>query len=411
MSEDSQSEKEPPLLQTPRSKTVAYVDSKESMTELLSALAQSDLPISVDAERASGFKYSQRAYLLQIRTSDDSIWLVDTFAISPDNDAEDFRELAAAIGSRTWIFHAASQDLPCVRALGLEPTQIVDTELGARILGLPKVGLGAITEQFVGFRLAKEHSAVDWSKRPLDPGWLNYAALDVDVLPDLWTAIENELTHSDKLEIALQEFEHVLKAKPKPAKEERWRSLSGLHSIKDRQKLAIAKALWQAREELAVKLDVSPGRLVPDSSLTWLASSDLRSKSELAGSKEFHGRATRTYLDTWWASYSHGQKTRDLPELKPKREGIPNHRIWPSKFPEAADRLDRARSELAKISQELNIPVENVLNPEALRVACFNSENVENEFAFGQSLRSQSVREWQIQAVTQRLFAAIHAQK
>lgn len=411
MNQDSPSEKELPLLQKPRSKTVVYVDSKESMAELLSALAQSDLPISVDAERASGFKYSRRAYLLQIRTSDDSIWLIDTFAISPDNDPEDFKDLASAVSSRTWIFHAASQDLPCVRALGLEPAQIVDTELGARILGLPKVGLGAITEEFIGFRLAKEHSAVDWSRRPLDPSWLNYAALDVDVLPDLWAAIENELVLTEKLDIARQEFDHVLRAKPKPAKEERWRSLSGLHAVKDRQKLAVAKALWEAREELAVKLDVSPGRLVPDASLTWLASSNLRSKSELAGSKEFHGRATRTYLDTWWSSYSQGQKSRELPELKPKREGIPNHRIWPSKFPEAAERLDRARSELAKISEELNIPIENVLNPEALRVACFNSENIESELAFGQSLRSQSVREWQIEAVTQRLFLAIHAQK
>jgi ribonuclease D len=368
-----------------------------------------DGPICVDAERASGFKYSQRAYLLQIATPDRQIWLIDTFALSPKLDTEIFSTLQDAIGTRTWIFHAASQDLPCVRELGLEPNRIVDTELGARLLGLAKVGLGSITETFLGFRLAKEHSAVDWSRRPLDPSWLNYAALDVDVLPDIWSAIEAELAAAEKTEIATQEFAHVLSNRSKATKTEKWRTLSGLHSVKDRQRLSAAKLLWEAREELAIKLDVSPGRLVPDSSITWLVSSSIKSKAELAATKEFHGRASRNYLDIWWDAYSKGLKARELPELRPKREGIPNHRTWPTKFPEAAARLDAARQQLDKIASELNLPVENLLAPDTLRALCFEPDNCSTLEVVEQFLVANKARAWQVAATSERLYQAIRS--
>ena len=51
-------------------------------------------------------------------------------------------ELNDAIRDEEWIFHAASQDLACLREVGLDPVRIFDTELGARLAGLPRVGLG-----------------------------------------------------------------------------------------------------------------------------------------------------------------------------------------------------------------------------------------------------------------------------
>src|SRR5665811_474404 len=87
-----------------------------------------------------------------------------------------------ALSGVEWILHAASQDLPCLSELGMWPDKLFDTELAARLSGLPRVGLAAVIENLLGLGLAKEHSAVDWSTRPLPQSWLGYAALDVEVL-------------------------------------------------------------------------------------------------------------------------------------------------------------------------------------------------------------------------------------
>jgi ribonuclease D len=154
--------------------------------------------IAIDAERASGFKYSQRAYLVQLRASNTDIFLIDPVSSPEALSSKPYKELAACLKDRQWILHAATQDLSCLAEIGLNPGAIFDTELAARLAGQPRVGLGSLTENLLQFRLAKEHSAADWSTRPLPEGWLNYAALDVDVLHDLADAVESLLAEQGK---------------------------------------------------------------------------------------------------------------------------------------------------------------------------------------------------------------------
>ena len=116
-----------------------------------------------------------------------------------------------------WILHAASQDLPCLSELGMWPDRLFDTELAARLAGLPRVGLAAVIEQLLGFGLAKEHSAADWSTRPLPEPWLRYAALDVEVLTELREELIELLEADGKLEFAEQEFAAILAAGAGPA--------------------------------------------------------------------------------------------------------------------------------------------------------------------------------------------------
>jgi ribonuclease D len=237
------------------------------LAQAVAKLQSATGPFALDAERASGFKYSARAYLVQIQRGDSPIYLIDPVSISPDGAQADFADLAEVLATDLWILHAATQDLGCLAELGLRPKALVDTELGGRLAGFARVGLGAMTENLLGVRLAKEHSAVDWSQRPMHADWLNYAALDVDVLPALMEGVRNSLAESGKLGYAQQEFNHLLGFAPKPPKPDRWRGISGLHEIKDAQRLAVARSLWEAREALAAKIDVAPGRLIPDSSI------------------------------------------------------------------------------------------------------------------------------------------------
>ena len=361
----------------------------------------------IDAERASGFKYSQRAYLIQVNRSDSDIYLIDPAAISPKIDPSKFESLAQLLSEDAWILHAATQDLACLAELGLVPSAIIDTELGSRIAGIPRVGLGSVVEHYLKLSLAKEHSAVDWSTRPLKDSWLEYAALDVDVLHELASELLEDLKSQGKEEFAFQEFAHLLKFKPKAEKQDKWRGISGLHEVKDQRGLAIARALWQARETLAIKLDVAPGRLIPDLSISHVAKRQTPSRPELANDKAFTGRASRSYLDTWWEAIEIGRNTRDLPPLRVPTTGIPNHRIWPNKYPEANKRLIVCKEVVANKSIELNIPQENLLTPDFLRQLCWEELIEKNSDSVQRKLSECGARSWQSELLASELSAAL----
>ena len=396
-----------PLLAAPRAE-VFLVETAEELEEAVETLAAAKGAFAVDAERASGFKYSQRAYLIQVYRIGSPIYLIDPAAIAPATDPAPFGALAEVMSTAPWILHAASQDIPCLRELRLEAPALFDTELGSRIAGLDRVGLGAVTEALLGVRLAKEHSAVDWSTRPLANDWLNYAALDVDVLFDLWNAVEAVLVERKKLSWAQQEFAATLAAQPKAPKIEKWRGMTGLHEVKDPKKLAIARELWTAREALAVKLDVSPGRLIPDSSIVNVVKETPKSKPQLAGTRSFVGRASRSYLDTWWKAIEDGSNSRDLPALKVVATGIPNHRIWPTRFPEADKRLKIIRPMIAELAEANGLPLENVLTPDYLRTICFEPPSYDL-VSVTKSLRALGAREWQIELTAQLIVEGLVA--
>ncbi len=395
-----------PLLERPRVSDVRLVDTVDHLHEAVAMLKASSGPFALDAERASGFKYSQRAYLIQVHRLDTPIFLVDPIQISIES-REAIAELARLLSSDEWVLHAASQDIPCLRELGITPSRIFDTELGSRMAGLARVGLGAVTEHFLKVRLAKEHSAVDWSTRPLPADWLNYAALDVDVLLELREGVAQLLEVQGKTSWAAQEFANVAAMKPKEPKLDRWRGMSGMHEIKDARSLAIARELWTAREALAEKLDVSPGRLIPDSSIVGLAANPVKSRPELAAAKSFAGRASRTYLDTWWAALSEGLSTRDLPPMRVQHVGIPNHRTWPNRFPEADARLKAVRNVLSELGTKLEVPVENLLTPDFARQLCWEPPQEITEASVSEQLAAYGARDWQTEITASAVAAAL----
>ncbi len=398
-----------PLLITPRAEKVSLVESIDQLRAAIAILKNFEGPFALDAERASGFKYSQRAYLIQVHRRGSPIFLIDPISISPTNDNADFTELADLLSSDIWILHAATQDIPCLGELGLVPSRVFDTELGSRIAGLERVGLSAVTEKLLGLRLAKEHSAVDWSTRPLRSDWLNYAALDVDVLLDLHEAVTEVLVATNKIDWALQEFAHVAKFKAKGPNPDKWRAMSGLHEVKDSIKLAIARSVWIAREQLAQKLDVSPGRLIPDASIVAVAKDTPRSRPELSSMKSFAGRASRSYIDTWWGAIQAGYSDRNPPPVRVKSDGIPNHRTWPNRFPEAHARLVQSRELISARANELNLPQENLITPDFIRALCWQPPVEISESAVACELEKLGARDWQIKEVTQLLIEGLAA--
>jgi ribonuclease D len=381
------------------------IDSRATYLAAIDLLQSGTGPIGIDAERASGFTYSQRAYLIQVFRRGSGTFLFDPPAIG------DFSELNAALAAEEWILHAASQDLACLREVGLDPARIFDTELAARLLGLPRVGLGTVVEELLGIHLAKEHSAANWSTRPLPESWLVYAALDVELLPDLRDSMVDLLVESGKTHIADQEFSAVLAKEAKPARLEPWRRLSGLHAVRGQRSLAVARELWVARDALAQDLDVSPGRLVPDASLVAAARLLPTSRSALADLREFSGRASRTELDRWWRAIQLGLASADLPSVKATGDALPPPRAWADRNPDADLRFKAARTALTAVSEELAVPLENLLTPEHLRRLAWQPPAASDAAAIADALVVLGARPWQVEATAQLIadaFVEVH---
>lgn len=379
---------------------VHVIATREEFLSACSTIATGNGPIAIDAERASGYTYSQRAYLIQVHRRDAGTFLFDPPAIG------DMSALQHVTADCEWVLHAASQDLMCLREVGIAPQNIFDTELSARLLGMERVGLGAVVEELLGIHLKKEHSAADWSTRPLPESWLTYASLDVELLVDVRDAMDVMLRESGKRDIAQEEFEATLAKPEKPPLVEPWRRISGLNTLRTARQIAVARELWLERDAIAQARDVSPGRLIPDSAIVVAAHATLVNKQALSSLTGFNGRASRTLLDSWWAALRRGLETADLPATRIRSESIPPPRSWADRRPEALERLNEARSVLADIALEMTMPVENLLTPSMLReVAWAPPEDLSPE-SVGNALLLQGARRWQVAATSGRIAQA-----
>ncbi|BBX74131.1 ribonuclease D [Mycobacterium shinjukuense] len=364
-------------------------------------------PFAVDAERASGFRYSNRAYLIQIRRADAGTVLIDP--VSHGGDALTvLRPVAEVLGADEWILHSADQDLPCLAEVGMRPSALYDTELAGRLAGFDRVNLAAMVQRLLGLGLAKGHGAADWSKRPLPPAWLNYAALDVELLIELRAAISEVLAAQGKTDWAAQEFEHLRTAPPVAARPDRWRRTSGIHRVQDRRALAAVRELWTTRDLIAQRRDIAPRRILPDSAIIDAAVKDPKSIDDLIALPVFGGRNQRRQAPTWLAALETARKTPDPPEIIEAPNGPPPPGRWGKRKPDAAARLTAARAALAAVTHRVGVPVENLVSPDLVRRLCWDWQGgIDPVRAVDEYLRAGQARVWQRELVVPVLAAAM----
>ncbi len=389
-------EPEVPLLTEPADGVPEVVETPEALEETIAALVAGSGPLAVDAERAHGFRYSQRAYLIQLRRAGAGTHLVDPIAFGAPADLS---VLGDALAGTEWVVHAASQDLPCLFEVGLVPRTLFDTELAARLLGYPRVALGTMIEEFFGVRLLKEHSASDWSTRPLPPAWLTYAALDVELLVELRDKLADELVRTGKDDWARQEFA-ALVAGASTAREERtdpWRRTSGIHRVRTRRGLGYVAGLWYARDDIARDLDRAPGKILPDAAISEIAAIPTPSRASLRHIPAFSRRQARRYESTWVEVLETVARGEDagLPPLHVPNDGPPQPRLWAARDPEAAARLTAVREALSGKAAELGLPVENLLTPEHVRRLTWRPPRPVTQESVGAALAALGARAWQ----------------
>lgn len=376
-------------------------------------LARGTGPIAIDAERASGYKYSQRAYLIQIHRKGGGLHLIDPIPFGPGHRL--FAELNQLLNTDEVILHASTQDLPCLRELGINPTKLFDTELAGRIAGLPRVGLGPLLESLMNVSLAKEHSAADWSARPLPKEWLTYAALDVELLVELRDQMYVILEDAKKLPWALEEFASILKAPPAPPRVDPWRRTSGMHKIKRRDQLAVIKSLWVARDGVAAAQDIAAGKLLNDSAIVELAIAVPTTKKEFEKCLRPLGLRARWMenLQLWLDSIAAAVALPEdqWPAMRTNADTLPPIKLWRDKFPEKFAPLSHARAAIELIAQENNIPVENLMTPEFIRRVCWKppagATDSLSVFEVEKALIELGARQWQVDLVAPALAAAL----
>jgi ribonuclease D len=391
----------PPVpLDHPRDGTPEPITTTAELHRLAEALAGGTGPVALDAERASGFRYGSRAFLVQLRRAGAGTALLDPAALP------DLSVLDSPLAGAEWVLHAANQDLPCLAELGLRPRTLFDTELAGRLAGLPRVGLGPLVEQMLGLHLAKGHGADDWSRRPLPPDWLDYAALDVEVLVELRDAMADLLDRQGKLDWARQEFAAIVAAPPAPARIDPWRRTSGIHRLTDRRTLAMVRELWTARDQLARRRDLAPHRVLPDSAIVAAATAKPETTAALAALPVFSGRVQRRQGSYWLAALDRARAlpTAELPPSRLPSSEPPAPGRWASKDPDAAARLATARAALAALSAKVQVPVENLLSPHLIRDVLWRPPA-----DLAATLTAAGARPWQVELTAPLLADALAA--
>ncbi|ROP32699.1 ribonuclease D [Couchioplanes caeruleus] len=391
-------------LTAPRDGTPRPVETAEELAEVVARLAAGSGPVAVDAERASGYRYTQRAYLVQLRREGAGTVLLDPMPL------EDLRTLDAALADTEWVLHAASQDLACLAELGLKPRRLFDTELAARLAGFERVGLAALTEQLLGYSLEKHHSAADWSTRPLPESWLTYAALDVELLTDLRDHLADELERQGKAAWAAEEFAALVAGADRPprTRPDPWRRTSGIHRVRGARAQSRVRALWYARDGVAARRDSAPGRVLPDSAIIAAAELDPKDERTLLGLPGFGGRSVRRLARVWLDALDGARALADdeLPVNQPVEGPPPPHR-WAERDPVAAARLQRCRQVVIATAEAHTLPPENLISPDFIRRLAWSPPEEIAPQTVGETLRGFGARDWQVGLIADALAKAL----
>lgn len=388
-----------PLLTQPADGVPPVIVDEPGLQAAIASLIGGAGPVAVDAERAHGFRYSPRAYLLQLRRQGSGTHLIDPVAFARGSQPADLSALSDAIADAEWIIHAATQDLPCLAEVQLVPRQLFDTELAGRLLGYPRVALGTLIEELFGVRLLKEHSAADWSTRPLPPNWLTYAALDVELLIELRNKLAAQLASAGKADWAAQEFAALTAGAttPVPLRIDPWRRTSGIHQLHNPAQLAVVRELWQARDDIARQLDKAPGRVLADAAIVELAAAPAPDQAALRQIPAFGRRVAKRYQVNWLQALDRARQLprSSWPPLRLPFDGPPPPRTWPSRAPEAFARLGRIRGATSATAEKLSLPVENLLTPSVLRELAWAPPDPLTEETVDAFLAELGARRWQ----------------
>ncbi|MGA1759094.1 MAG: ribonuclease D, partial [Pseudomonadales bacterium] len=201
---------------------------------------------AVDTEANSLHRYREALCLIQFAANDESV-LIDPLAVA------DLSPLADYLAQATVWMHGADYDMTMFkREFGRLPAVVYDTQIGARLLGVRRFGLGDLVSHYFGIELSKSSQKADWGMRPLSAKMIEYALNDVNYLIEMGGIISQKLHELGRWDWFVESCESA-RAKVlerDESKEESWR-VRGSGKL-DRRGLACLRALWEWRDAEAM---------------------------------------------------------------------------------------------------------------------------------------------------------------
>jgi ribonuclease D len=290
-----------------------YITSPEELAALARQVAGESL-LAVDTEAASFHRYVDRIYLIQLSTRTESA-IIDPLTVG------DIGPLGAVLADPDveTIFHDADYDLRTLdRDYGVRARHLFDTRIAAQLLGEPAIGLAALLEKYMHVTLNKKHQRADWSRRPLTPDMLDYAAMDTRYLPVLRDELRRQLDGLGRLSWALEEFTRLesLRYTAASANGDSYLRIKGARAL-SRRGLALLRELAHWRDAVAAELDRASFRVMPNEALLALATSPPASRDLLKAVPGVSPKLVDQRADELFDALNRGQAVpeKDLPKF------------------------------------------------------------------------------------------------
>jgi ribonuclease D len=296
-----------------------WIDRSEELESLARTL-ESQPAIGLDTEFLRERTFFPKLCLLQLRAAG-QIWCVDTLRIG---SLDALLPVLTAPRVRKLI-HAARQDL---EAIYLTARQVVspvfDTQIAAACIGMkPQLGYAELAKTLLDVTIPKGQTRTDWSKRPLTPAQLEYAADDVLYLDAIAAILGERLRKLKREHWVLEdclELEERRLYEPDPA--QAWERLRGIGQLPPEPR-ARAKAIAVWREKLARERDLPRAWILSDAAVFSIAHANPTTPAALDAVQPMNQKFAATLLDALAIAAADGprdlapvQDARPTPEQK-----------------------------------------------------------------------------------------------
>jgi len=268
-----------------------WIDTQAAFDSAMQRVA-AQLTVAIDTEADSLHSYFDKVCLIQISIPGEDL------VIDPLRKL-DLAALGAILSNEriTKILHGADYDLRILnRDFGFTASNLIDTMICAQLLGYEAIGLAALLERYFALSLDKTHQRADWAMRPLPRVMLEYAASDTRHLIALADTMREELIAIGRWEWAREEFERLatIRFAEKDVDGEGFRRLKGIAAF-DRRSLAIARALYEWRDEMARTADRPPFKIFGNDVIVEVARAKAAEPEALADIKALSPAYRRRY--------------------------------------------------------------------------------------------------------------------
>lgn len=338
------------------------VDNQRELGRFLESVGEAR-EVYMDLEADNLHHYEERLCLIQLH-ADGKTALIDPLNVE---SCQELMEYLDQPERQLWMHGADFDMMLMLAAFDWLPTRIYDTQIAAQLVGRRQFGLASLVKHYLGLELSKSSQKEDWSRRPLTPRMLEYAAIDASVLVPVKEKLVDEVLSLGRWEWFLQGCgqarRHAL-ARPPRDEDMVWR-IQGWGALKGRE-LAFLKALWFWRDEEAERRDVPTFKVISNQELIVMAA-DLHAH----GRAEVRRKLTREARDDLQVLL---EDVRQLPQSEwPTKIKTPRLRK-PDDF---ESRFDALKAHRDKIAEELGIEPTVIANRKTLELIVLGPEHDE----------------------------------